>query len=114
MPVMLPGCKQQIENTQGGRWHLSGRAVPQGTLSRLTAIHLVPVEGVVKVPSPSGRGLGRGDQQGQAFDFRCPHPNLLPEGEGAATFCDTLRWDKVNRRQAREGPLEEREFTGQQ
>ena len=26
------------------------------------------------------RGLGRGDQQGQAIDFRYPHPILLPQG----------------------------------
>ena len=41
--------------------------VPQGTLSRLTAIHLVPPKGVVIVPSPPGEGQGEGIKQDKRF-----------------------------------------------
>ena len=69
-------------STEVGRHKFSGHAVPQGTLSsrgpslawrrftlsRLTAIHLVP--------------------QGTLSRLTAIH--LVPEGEGATTFCDTL------------------------
>ena len=31
------------------------------------------------IPSPSGRGPGRGGQPWLPIDFRSPHPSLLPE-----------------------------------
>jgi WD40 repeat protein/nucleoside phosphorylase/uncharacterized protein YjbI with pentapeptide repeats len=45
--------------------------------------------GVKQEPSPPGRGQGEGSQNKKKSSFNSPHPNLLPEGEGAHTLKST-------------------------
>jgi hypothetical protein len=47
-----------------------------------------------QLPLPPGEGWGEGIRKANALIFIFPHPSLLPEGEGATTFCDTLRREK--------------------
>ncbi|MGZ5060152.1 MAG: SDR family NAD(P)-dependent oxidoreductase, partial [Methylobacter sp.] len=41
-------------------------------------------------PSPEGEGWVRGNQNKEQNLFKSPHPNLLPEGEGARTLKSTV------------------------
>jgi hypothetical protein len=51
----------------------------------------VTIQREAQHPSPAGEGRVRGKSTQEKADFYPPHPNLLPEGEGAyaptATVC---------------------------
>jgi hypothetical protein len=56
-------------------------------------------------PSPEGEGWVRGKQNKEENLFNPPHPNLLPEGEGARTFKSTALLPILSLREREQNPL---------